>query len=1578
MIKRYLYYKVVAVFLAVQLALSGLCYCDTNNNYGRLPAFKELSESYSFPVLKGVKYNRENPLKLEFIIDGADAGKVSPEETQKLIRYFLAGLTLPKNDLWVNLSPYERDRIVPQALGETDLGYDMLKQDCLLKRLAASLTYPESESGRAYWNAIQGRDAIHRVREDNNFNKVWIVPGKAEVYENETTAFITDSNLKAMAEEDYLATNKNNFVGAGSKPARDKGQAMNLPLQDSTTAFRQHILPLIEKEVNNGRSFANLRQFYSALILALWFKEKFKNSFYRDFVDQNKITGIDLNDPQAKERVYNRYLAAFKDGVYDLVRKENVSFNHRVTLRYFSGGLNFGEMSVTRRPKGKGMSPVGKFLGAVVLAAVSFGCATGKQAARLSRTPAGLTGVKEYKQAIEYFSGLQSIFSRMDYFDNERFSLNRHLIDTLVYLYQSGSLSMEDFPSIFWNDLGDNLGGPNGYGYFAKPGPALEVIIQFARAVDKRPGLKAQRDKESLRQILVKAGFVMQLHEDLLSRNEDRFLAAVNTACNLLEAGLISIDQIPSGTLGELIAMFHDKTSSLGSLRADRAIEHDSLSLKEKSRQINILLKLGAAISGDKLLKLKSAIHDQIVSRRDELEGVGLKALADLLAQGGETFDLVPPEELDRLIKKHYCDRVSHLNAEEIGSLGILLDKKVTGVSRDQLKEKIASAIEADKEFVNRPYAALAEQGILDQNSFPAGYFDHIYMAIKVILSSHAPIEGYSCGPLYYFGLLNNLLEANLVKDVPSDVIERIMVTSRGGDRELAPVAIEIIGRLRAVNHSGVGVLEGQRKAMVSQLTTAIGSDIIPSMYDFYAQLWQRVGGDQTAILEARGLAQNEMMRNLYFLCPPESRGAFFNAIAKELRPGNFNSVMATIMKAASAVLESADWERESSRRNLQALPLVMRTTGLKLLPKAQLMSILFMNNLVEGNVSPQLIMKIFDNPGFKAVTADLNDMLCFDIARGIDSYGKRFNVPLDAENIGNLAKAFAGILSSEGDKVVLARGGEVYAILNSEAMFDPVEVEKTFRPYIGPEGKFRPFKGKAQKASGLGAIEGIRYNPAGVMVYFGTHGGPDHAWMDNGELGHNIENNLRDPRAMSHVELAEKIGLVARNNGGDLSFLTIVIDSCYSGTYSVTFVNKLYHKLNDMLRAGQITKLPRIFSSSQRGVLSWMDGMRPHLAMVRDTSAPGPGALDVDQIYAAEEHGFRVYRDAFLNSTRAERNRFYGTGTDYGFIFFSTLGQMATVYSSVHHEAMPLVGGESEGRGGVSPMLEKIVPAFDFIGHDAKVTEVENMPDGTLKAKVKDLKAGHDGELRLTPHNSTGLVKDAVAVLSAGRLPDAVRAHLTGLLSQPGNDFYTYDAKGVQDMYGLAFKDKEHDIKALHQSILDLPDDSPNGRSQRRGIAYFHESMHQLANQGKIAVKLRYEPDQNPYLDIFNDQGEKVGEVQLINPDAAELAERKAADDPEYNHYLIRALQLQAFGAADVEFTDTIRGLLREPVAVPAATSPTGGLDFSQDRFNLKVRLIAPSLPVSSGGGYDYLFIEGLQVKNISAEHLQAFLQQP
>ena len=103
-----------------------------------------LSPSFTPAALRGLIVNPQNPFEFDFIVDVGDtklSSEVFEEESTKLIKYFLASLTVPEKDLWVNLSPYEKDRIIPNNFGQTEMGRDLLAQDYILKQITASFIY---------------------------------------------------------------------------------------------------------------------------------------------------------------------------------------------------------------------------------------------------------------------------------------------------------------------------------------------------------------------------------------------------------------------------------------------------------------------------------------------------------------------------------------------------------------------------------------------------------------------------------------------------------------------------------------------------------------------------------------------------------------------------------------------------------------------------------------------------------------------------------------------------------------------------------------------------------------------------------------------------------------------------------------------------------------------------------------------------------------------------------------------------------------------------------------------------------------------------------------------------------------------------------------------------------------------------------------------------------------------------------------------------------------------------------------------------------------------------------------------
>ena len=301
-----------------------------------------LSPSFDPPILKGIKIRPDNPLRFDFILDKGE-GQLSndalKEESSKLIKYFLASLTIPEKDLWVNLSPYEKDRIIPNSFGLTEMGRDLLAEDYMLKQITASLIYPDDEIGKRFWKRIY-EEAEKKFGTTNipvnTFNKVWIVPSKAVVYENAKagTAYVLESKLKVMLEQDYLSLEKHKNIQANQDQTKNTNQL-------GSQIVREIVIPELTKEVNENKNFSQLRQVYNSLILATWYKKKIKDSILEKvYADKKKIVGVNIDDPQETQKIYQQYLKAFKKGVYNYIKEDfDPITNQSIPRKYFSGGF---------------------------------------------------------------------------------------------------------------------------------------------------------------------------------------------------------------------------------------------------------------------------------------------------------------------------------------------------------------------------------------------------------------------------------------------------------------------------------------------------------------------------------------------------------------------------------------------------------------------------------------------------------------------------------------------------------------------------------------------------------------------------------------------------------------------------------------------------------------------------------------------------------------------------------------------------------------------------------------------------------------------------------------------------------------------------------------------------------------------------------------------------------------------------------------------------------------------------------------------------------------------------------------
>src|SRR5476649_107682 len=208
-----------------------------------------VSPAFEPVLIKGLTIHKDNPFLFNFVVDTGNS-KLSTNDQQlkiesdRLIKYFFACLTIPEKDLWVNLSPYEKDRIIPNSFGLTEMGRDLLAEDYMLKQITASLIYPEGELGKKFWKRIY-EEAAKKFGTTNipvsTFNKVWIVPEKAVVYENAKsgTAYVVESKLKVMLEQDYLALSRNNVILSKAKDTNQLGSQI----------VREIVIPELSKEI---------------------------------------------------------------------------------------------------------------------------------------------------------------------------------------------------------------------------------------------------------------------------------------------------------------------------------------------------------------------------------------------------------------------------------------------------------------------------------------------------------------------------------------------------------------------------------------------------------------------------------------------------------------------------------------------------------------------------------------------------------------------------------------------------------------------------------------------------------------------------------------------------------------------------------------------------------------------------------------------------------------------------------------------------------------------------------------------------------------------------------------------------------------------------------------------------------------------------------------------------------------------------------------------------------------------------------------------------------------------------------
>ena len=354
--------KLTSILLCFLLILQQTGFSQTIDLSGHFNQLSRPLSSDKFrPLhLRCISYDlQENSFRLR--LDKGSLKNTSPQEledsSKTLFNYFLIGLSLPNDSFWVNLRPDSPDNIIDDSLARTDMGKIMLETDLQLKKDTAQFTSPQTPEGKAYWDKLyQKAEELYGTTNITipTLTRPWIVQGEIIIGETQDSvntergrsAYVYKATLKVMLEEDYLTSRG----GSLTAPTPDQYTFSDPRLKElneySTQLIKELIIPKLTQEVNSSQRYAKLRQVYYSLILAQWFKARFRSqrtekaNNYLSLIDSGNLANLTSNQPYDKLTYFKQYQESFAQGEYSL-KEPRFTPSGQTVRSYFSGGEKF-------------------------------------------------------------------------------------------------------------------------------------------------------------------------------------------------------------------------------------------------------------------------------------------------------------------------------------------------------------------------------------------------------------------------------------------------------------------------------------------------------------------------------------------------------------------------------------------------------------------------------------------------------------------------------------------------------------------------------------------------------------------------------------------------------------------------------------------------------------------------------------------------------------------------------------------------------------------------------------------------------------------------------------------------------------------------------------------------------------------------------------------------------------------------------------------------------------------------------------------------------------------------------------
>ncbi|MBZ3908078.1 hypothetical protein [Streptomyces griseiscabiei] len=239
-------------------------------------------------------------------------------------------LALTPDKFWVNLNPDQPSTIMDSQFASTDAGRVLLEADLKLKHDFFKALDPKTETGKRAWDGMAERDGwpcLHSLRN-------WIEPDTAQVREQDGGIYILDAPLKLQTEPMDIST---------PGPGGEGCDLTKAETEQNDRVLKNTIVPLVEKWINTGSDYADLRRVYTSRVAAEWIRQKDRQSAtdYRKIINSDDVSRWPLRAPNQnwkKTDVYDRYVKIFKEGEF----KYEISNGQDVYV-YTVGGVDFSK-----------------------------------------------------------------------------------------------------------------------------------------------------------------------------------------------------------------------------------------------------------------------------------------------------------------------------------------------------------------------------------------------------------------------------------------------------------------------------------------------------------------------------------------------------------------------------------------------------------------------------------------------------------------------------------------------------------------------------------------------------------------------------------------------------------------------------------------------------------------------------------------------------------------------------------------------------------------------------------------------------------------------------------------------------------------------------------------------------------------------------------------------------------------------------------------------------------------------------------------------------------------------------------